>query len=180
MTGKQGDAEGGLAHRPMTSTTAPILRQRLQLALLNRHHRQKSLLQKGFTLVELMIVIVIVGILSAVALPNFLSQTDKAKATEAKTGISSIMKQAQASYLEQGTAPATAIQGAEYGAPADDTQKFNYAGSWNDTTNTYTVTATGNTNDDNLNGKKIIGCVDMDTGVTQVTQNLDDTAPTCQ
>ena len=42
--------------------------------------RQRSLLQKGLTLVELMIVVVIVGILSAIALPNFLKQQSKAKA----------------------------------------------------------------------------------------------------
>ncbi|MEC8440944.1 MAG: prepilin-type N-terminal cleavage/methylation domain-containing protein, partial [Cyanobacteriota bacterium] len=60
------------------------LNNRLQLALLNRK-KAKHALAKGFTLVELMIVIVIVGILSAVALPNFLSQTDKARLTEAKT-----------------------------------------------------------------------------------------------
>ena len=60
------------------------LNPRLRLALLNRK-KSRKLLDKGFTLVELMIVIVIVGILSAVALPNFLSQTDKAKLTEAKT-----------------------------------------------------------------------------------------------
>ena len=42
---------------------------------------------KAFTLVELMIVIVIVGILSAVALPNFLNQTGKAKTTTEKRRI---------------------------------------------------------------------------------------------
>ena len=60
------------------------LNSRMQLALINRK-KGRNLLEKGFTLVELMIVIVIVGILSAVALPNFLSQTSKAKATEAKS-----------------------------------------------------------------------------------------------
>ena len=161
--------------------TASALRPQLQASLLQKLNAtsagKKNLLQKGFTLVELMIVIVIVGILSAVALPNFLSQTDKAKATEAKTGIASIMKQAQASYLEQGTAPVAAIQGAEYGAPADDTQKFNYVGSW--TSPVYQVTATGNAQDSNLEDKTVIGCINMDTGVTKVTQNLDDAAPDC-
>ena len=66
------------------------LNSRLQLALLNRK-KGRNLLEKGFTLVELMIVIVIVGILSAVALPNFLNQTSKAKATECTTKIGSIL-----------------------------------------------------------------------------------------
>ena len=55
---------------------------------------------EGFTLVELMIVIVIVGILSAIALPNFLNQTKKAAATEAKQQVSSIFKQAHTYVLE--------------------------------------------------------------------------------
>jgi type IV pilus assembly protein PilA len=55
------------------------LNSRLQLALLNRK-KARNVLQKGFTLVELMIVIVIVGILSGVALPNFLGTRDKAEA----------------------------------------------------------------------------------------------------
>ena len=60
------------------------LKSKLQLALINRK-KGRNLIEKGFTLVELMIVIVIVGILSAVALPNFLSQTDKARGAEGKS-----------------------------------------------------------------------------------------------
>ena len=66
------------------------LNSRLQLAMLNRK-KGRNALEKGFTLVELMIVIVIVGILSAVALPNFLNQTSKAKATECTSKGGTIM-----------------------------------------------------------------------------------------
>ena len=79
------------------------LNSTLQLALLKQKKR-KNVLQKGFTLVELMIVIVIVGILSAVALPNFLNQTNKARATEARTQLSAALKNAQMYILEEGSA----------------------------------------------------------------------------
>jgi type IV pilus assembly protein PilA len=78
------------------------LNSRLQFAIINRK-KSKNVLQKGFTLVELMIVIVIVGILSSVALPNFLSQSAKAKITEPIGKVSAGLKQAQSLWVETGT-----------------------------------------------------------------------------
>ena len=55
---------------------------------------------KGFTLIELMIVVAIIGILAAIAIPNFLRFQLKAKSSEGKVNIAAI-RTAQESYLAE-------------------------------------------------------------------------------
>jgi type IV pilus assembly protein PilA len=52
--------------------------------------RFTSRLTKGFTLIELMIVVAIIGILAAIAIPNFVKFQCKAKQSEAKTALKAI------------------------------------------------------------------------------------------
>jgi prepilin-type N-terminal cleavage/methylation domain-containing protein len=58
---------------------------------------------QGFTLVELMIVVIIVGILAAVAIPMYQGATERAKASEAVAALGTIRGAMRVYYAEHGT-----------------------------------------------------------------------------
>ena len=63
----------------------------------------KRALSKGFTLIELMIVVAIIGILAAIAIPNFSKFQARAKQSEAKANLKGIYTAKQTQFGEKDT-----------------------------------------------------------------------------
>ncbi len=67
--------------------------------MLSKFHRSRE----GFTLIELMVVVVIIGILAALAIPRFMQATTKTKQAEAKSILKQIFVMEQAYRQEYNT-----------------------------------------------------------------------------
>jgi type IV pilus assembly protein PilA len=81
-------------------------------------------LHQGFTLIELMIVVAIIGILAAIAIPAYQDYTIRAQVSEGMN-LSAAAKAAVAeTYLNRGTAPGNRMQAGMTPTPGDTNGKY--------------------------------------------------------
>lgn len=95
---------------------------------------------KGFTLIELMIVVAIIGVLAAIAIPNFMNYQCKAKQTEAKRNLGTIKTQQYAYRAEWDTYGSLS----NIGFSIDTDARYSYSMSNNTSSFTATAAATVN------------------------------------
>ncbi|MEB3211565.1 MAG: type IV pilin-like G/H family protein [Leptolyngbyaceae bacterium] len=80
--------------------------QTLRLQILNsifysiRSGRSPSSSMEGFTLIEVLVVVIVITVLSAIALPSMLQYANRARESEARSYVSSINKGQQAYFLQ--------------------------------------------------------------------------------
>ena len=68
----------------------------------HKYQKRKRFTTRGFTLVELMVVVAIIGLMAAMAIPDYLSFTTKTRQSEAKTNLAGIFTAEMTYFTESG------------------------------------------------------------------------------
>ena len=102
-------------------------------------------LRRGFTLIELMIVVAIIGLLAAIAIPNFIKFQARAKQSEARANLKALFTAEKAYYQEKDTY-SNQIQGVGFSPERGNRYTYDLSGDsgpWQDrTTSSQTDVAT--------------------------------------
>lgn len=85
------------------SSPCTLFSRVLHKAAVNRKTSRKG--QEGFTLIELMVVVIIIGVLAAVVVPRFSGQTEKARIAAAKAELASMKTIIDIYYVENDSYP---------------------------------------------------------------------------
>lgn len=102
--------------------------------------------QRGFTLIELMIAIVIVGIIAVIAIPNFQDKLRQSKRADAAASLVQLSQSMQRYYTENNTFLGAANSGNNTGAPASSTFPYTQSPSSGNAAYTLSISAaTGTT-----------------------------------
>ena len=110
-------------------------------------------IQQGFTLIELMIVVAIIGILAAVALPAYQDYTVRAKVSEVILALSAPKTSISEWYGTKGSMPPSASSAGFDTSGSQYVASLSYSGSGD--TATLTATASANVGNANANGKTV-------------------------